>query len=234
MSDSALDIESVVREVIRRLTNGGNGRDTGVGADEGQNTDAGTMRLTEQVVSLAQLEGRLDCVSRLVVPSHAVVTPAVSDELRKNGITLQRDCERTEAIGEIDSRWRILVGGHETGFDWRALSAAKPSNRYDFELIEPVKLELLLDEIETRLHAPCTLGLIVSSAPHVVACQANRNSAFRAAVVCDAREAAEARQTLDANLLAVGDTSVYRLLQIVSSAVRTKGGKVERCVTRVH
>ncbi len=225
MSGSTFDIESVVREVIRRLTNGSNGRTAGVGADERQNTDAGTMRLTQQVVSLAQLAGRLDGVSRLVVPSRAIVTPAVCDELRRNGIALQRDCERTEAVGETNSSWRILAGGYETGFDLRSLLAMKPAHRCDFELIETGELARLLQEIEGRLLTQRTLGLIVSSAPHLVACQANRSSTFRAAVVCDANEAAEARRTLDANLLVVRDTSVYRLLQIVSSAVRTKGGK---------
>jgi hypothetical protein len=41
-------------------------------------------------------------------------------------------------------------------------------------------------------------------------------------VVCDASEAAEARRTLDANLLAVRDTRVFRLLHIVAAAMRSE------------
>ncbi len=111
MSGSTFDIESVVREVIRRLTNGSNGHTPEVGADEKQNTDAGTMRLTQQVVSLAQLEGRLDRVSRLVVPRRAIVTPAVCDELRRYGITLQRDCERIEAVGAQEPKNNVYGYG---------------------------------------------------------------------------------------------------------------------------
>ncbi len=113
------------------------------------------------------------------------------------------------------------MGGHETDCDWRSLTATKLSDRYDFELIEPGKLEVLLQELERRLLVRRTLGLIVSSSPHVVACQANRSSAFRAAVVCDANEVAELRRTLDANLLVVYDTGAHHLRHIVSSAVRT-------------
>ena len=226
MSGSTFDIESVVREVIRRLTNGNSGHTPRAGADERQNTNAGTMRLTQQVVSLAQLEGRLDRVNRLVVPSRAIVTPAVRDELRRNGVALQRDCEQTAAVDETNLRWRILAGGYETGFDLGSLLAMKPALHCDVELIKPGELARLLQEIEVRLIARCTLGLIVSSSPHVVACQANRSSAFRAAVVCDANEAAEARRTLDANLLIVRDTGAYRLLHIVSSAVRTNSHRI--------
>ena len=225
MSSSTFDIESIVREVMRRLTDRTNGGPAGPAADERSNTNTGTICLTDRIVTLAQIEGSLQGVNRLIVLPGAIVTPAVHDELRRNGVALQRDCEPADAVDEINSKWRILAGSHETGFDLGSLLAVKPEHRCDFELIKPGELTRLLQEIEGQLRVRRTLGLIVSSTPHVVACQANRSSAFRAAFVCDANEAAEARRTLDANLLAVRDTSVHRLLQIASSAVRTRCGK---------
>ncbi len=230
MSGSPFDIESIVREVMRRLQVESGGPAEGVSAAqgqgaEGQNGDAGTMRLSHRVVSLAQLGEQLQGVRRLVVPPRAIVTPAVHDELRRNGIALQRDGEGTGVAGESDSRWRVLVGVHEAEFDAPGLLAGHPSIHCEVELIEPGKLDMLLRRFARRLNAAHTLGLVISSAPHVVACEANRCSVFRAAVVCNADEAADACRTLNANLFAVYDTSLARLWQLVRTALGAMCGK---------
>jgi hypothetical protein len=46
------------------------------------------LRLTEKLVTLRTLDGRLGGVSRVVVARRAVVTPAVKDELRRRKIEL--------------------------------------------------------------------------------------------------------------------------------------------------
>lgn len=82
--DSEL-IERVVHEVVQRLTK--HGVDvTPAAADTG----GPELRLSEQVVALGTLEGRLDGVARVIVPPRAVVTPAAKDELRDKGIELVR------------------------------------------------------------------------------------------------------------------------------------------------
>ena len=78
MSD--IDIEFIVREVIRRLT---------VAAGEPARDDGGTVKLTDRLVTMATLDGRLANARRLVVAKKAVVTPAVKDELKKRQITLE-------------------------------------------------------------------------------------------------------------------------------------------------
>ena len=78
MSD--IDVEFIVREVIRRLTAaaGGPSRD-----------DSGTVNLTDRLVTMATLDGLLANTKRLVVVKKAIVTPLVKDELKNRKITLE-------------------------------------------------------------------------------------------------------------------------------------------------
>ena len=78
MSD--IDVEYIIREVIRRLTAMGN---------EPSREDGGTVKLTERLVTMATLDGRLANVKRLIVAKKALVTPLVKDELRNRKITLE-------------------------------------------------------------------------------------------------------------------------------------------------
>jgi hypothetical protein len=84
MTVSEEQIEWIVTEVIRRL-----GLLDGVAVGERSST-AAELRLTDQVITLRTLEGRLANVARLVVLPRAVVTPTVKDELRARGIELVR------------------------------------------------------------------------------------------------------------------------------------------------
>jgi hypothetical protein len=78
MSD--IDVETIIREVIRRLVAMGN---------ELSQDDNGTVKLTERLVTMATLDGRLTNAKRLIVPKRAVVTPLVKDELRNRKISLE-------------------------------------------------------------------------------------------------------------------------------------------------
>jgi hypothetical protein len=82
MTFTEQQIEWIVVEVLRRL-----------GVAGGENTSgpaamAGELRLTESVVTMRSIEGRLTGVARVVVPRRAVVTPAAKDELRQRSIEL--------------------------------------------------------------------------------------------------------------------------------------------------
>ena len=54
-------------------------------------TSDGIRRISERVVTLQSLGGSLQDVRVVQVPSHAVVTPSVRDELRQRGIALRQD-----------------------------------------------------------------------------------------------------------------------------------------------
>jgi hypothetical protein len=78
MTVSPEQLEWIVQEVIRRL--------------HGQpaQSEASELTLSDRVITLATLRDRLTNVGRIVVPSRAVVTPAVRDELNKRQIALVR------------------------------------------------------------------------------------------------------------------------------------------------
>ncbi len=81
--DSAL-IERIVQEVVRRLI------ERGAVVGQVANSSETERAVSDKVVSLATLEGRLAGVQRLVVGVRAVVTPAVKDELNDKSIELVR------------------------------------------------------------------------------------------------------------------------------------------------
>ena len=88
-------VERIVVEVIRRLglleTNPTRERGpaNGVAAGERSSTTA-ELRLTEKVVSLRLLEGKLTGITKVIVKPRAIVTPAAKDELKVRNIELIR------------------------------------------------------------------------------------------------------------------------------------------------
>lgn len=79
MNISDQQLEWIVQEVIRRLR-----------ALEGQPPAGGELRLTERLVTLSTIRGRLPNIRRVIVPSRAIVTHAVRDELKQRQIELVR------------------------------------------------------------------------------------------------------------------------------------------------
>jgi len=77
-------MERIVQEVIRRLV------ERGVVVRLAANIDEAELAVSDKVVTLATLGGRLVGVKRLVVGGRAIVTPAVKDELNDRSIELIR------------------------------------------------------------------------------------------------------------------------------------------------
>ena len=98
MTTSDLDIDAIVREVLRRLEQHAaaarNGSDAQARFNEPltkpATAPAKELIITDRVVTLATLHKRLAGVQQVVVGQRAVVTPAVRDELRQRGIALHR------------------------------------------------------------------------------------------------------------------------------------------------
>ena len=80
-------VERIVVEVIRRL--GLLDASARVAVGERSSTTA-ELRLSDKLITTRTIENRLTGVSRLLVPSKAIVTPAVKDELKTRNIELIR------------------------------------------------------------------------------------------------------------------------------------------------
>lgn len=93
MELSTQDIERIVSEVVRRLRQAGvdvQSKDDGPSVSTAEAAGGTTCTLSEHVISMDSIQGRLENVQQLVVGARAVVTPAVVDTLRERKITLQR------------------------------------------------------------------------------------------------------------------------------------------------
>lgn len=96
MTLTAEQIDWIVQEVVRRLKAldgqaAVSERSAAVAGGERSSTtaaQANELKLSERVITMRSLEGRLANVSRVVVQPRAVVTPAVKDELKARKIAL--------------------------------------------------------------------------------------------------------------------------------------------------
>ena len=90
MNLTETDIDRIVAEVVRRLrtllasssTSGSTSRETTSGVSE--------LKLSEKVITLQSLKGRLDGIEKVIVSDRAIVTPAVKDELKDRKIAWER------------------------------------------------------------------------------------------------------------------------------------------------
>ena len=80
-------VEYIVREVIRRLK--ADGQFTASGSAQPA-AAARELHLTDRVITLASLQGKLDGVTEITTPRNAVITPAVRDELTSRKIRVVR------------------------------------------------------------------------------------------------------------------------------------------------
>ena len=79
-------IERIVQEVIRRLT--GAGISVATKQDSEKKTE---LVLSDRLVTMATLQGRLDGIGSLVVNRKSLLTPAVRDELNRRNIQLRKE-----------------------------------------------------------------------------------------------------------------------------------------------
>lgn len=204
MNTAALDIERIVREVLRRVaelspadTNGSGGKHS-------------TLVLDDKVVTLATLERRLGGIRTVVVAERAVVTPAVRDELRQRNIELRN----TEKNG-TETAARLVVYNESSRDVSGVLRGAAVC-----EQIVADDLSAAVATICQRTGDSHELGLILTSTPAAAACQANRDPSIRAAVAVNGEMVRDAVRSIDANVLVAPATlSVHALRNLVSEYV---------------
>ena len=87
-------LEMIVQEVIRRLTGAGisvlkNGKShPSATATASHHAE---LVVTDRLITLSTLQGKLDGVASLVVNRRSLVTPAVRDELNRRNIQLRKE-----------------------------------------------------------------------------------------------------------------------------------------------
>lgn len=121
MTVTSAEVEAIVRVVLRRLAGGNlsspkpaaNGATSGGGDGT---LPASTLVLEERLITLDSLKGKLTEKTALQVPHNAVLTPAVLDELRGQGVELQKvnfSSAVDSSTGGPDSRLLIVADGSQ-------------------------------------------------------------------------------------------------------------------------
>lgn len=221
MSRTEVDIERIIREVLADLgaapadavrSNPAESRPPAADARSGVPDDA--LVLTGQVVTLAHLVATKPTVRRLVVPEGAVVTPAVRDELRRRGMTLEYDPAANPPAG---GTCRLAVWNVSKRYDPSPLMAVLRREGVSADLKSSTCLVATTDALAAAIRRGGTVGLILSREPAVALCLANRHAGVRAVVGLEARQAAADLAAVGGNVLAV-DWTTRALFQIKQMA----------------
>ena len=218
MSLSEVEIERVVREVLRRLPG-----EAGADADGSKPTETiqaetkhSGLELDQRLITQADLAGRLDGVQMVTAPERAVVTPAALDHLRERGVRLVR--RETKKNGAKQSQnVSLIVGVADAAFRPAELVRLLREQGIEVEQVAASGLTGVVDELADQVGKGGRTGLLLTDQAAAGACLANRSSGVRAACVASLAGVEAAIRTLGVNLLIVepAGRGLHELKQIV-------------------
>lgn len=225
MSQTAVDIERMVREVLAEMAAAPTAAARTDAAEapapavtESFTAPVDAFVLTARVVTMEQLGRRPPAMRRLVVPEGAVVTPAVRDELRRRGMTLEYGGAAVPASGGVAApasagTCRLAVWNVSKRYDPSPLITMLRREGIPVELETATCLVATTDALAAGVRRGDTVGLILTREPAVALCLANRHVGVRAAIGLDAPQAAADLAALGGNVLVI-DWSRRTLFQI--------------------
>jgi hypothetical protein len=223
MAEPSIDLEKLVRDVLAELGAAPEPARDAAGQGEAESSSAaapaatsgGELVVLSPVVTMSELEGRLEGVRRLVVPPQAVLTPSVRDELHRKRITLVYD-QPVPVPGAGKARLVMLVLGSR--YDPVPLARALQNERIEVDSRRTDCLVEATDQLAGEVVKPNTLGLVVSTYPAVAICLANRHQGVRAVSGIDAATADADAASVGANVLVVNPrtTGFFQIKQMIS------------------
>ena len=153
------EIDRIVKEVIRRLR-----------LTTKATFDDKTLRVTEKLISLSTIEGRLSGISQFVVPQKAVITPSVHDELRSRQIEIIRQ--------DACVKRKCLLLANFGDKDQAQLLKNEP---IEIKPVKCVSIEAAVDDMAKQL-TETTSGLMLVDQPEMAVCLSNRSTNVRSFV----------------------------------------------------
>jgi len=234
MAGQELDLEAMVREVLRRLqqlsgepapgapTQGATPDPISSSqASPPQASQPGQLRLPERTISLGTVTGRLAGVKEVLVSAGAVVTPSVRDELRKRQIALRVASESAAQAAEPAGLVLGVAGrAQATGAALAAVQAeAGGAERFERDCVVEV-----VRQVTQAVTRQGRIGLVLTDRPAVALCLANRQAEIRAAWGVNRASVREAARLIGANLLVVNPAQhgVYELRSMIREFVGSR------------
>jgi hypothetical protein len=177
--------------------------------------DKGQLIVTQRVVSLASLNGRLGGIRQLVVPSRAIVTPSVRDELRRRQITLVYGPPAAAAKTD-EARLVLMAAGR---FDPASLAASITAEGLVVDVQRSDCLMAACDRLASQLAQGQTVGLLATDYTAAGLCLANRLPGVRAVLGASPATIIAEASSVGANLL-VANPAVLGPVQLKQMAVQ--------------
>lgn len=216
----AEQIDNIVAEVIRRLqARGAVASGSPAAPTSAGELPAGTLRVSERLITWEQLKGRLTGVRHLRVPAKCVITPAAHDGLREAGITVSHEQNKVRrggtplllAIGaaDVDLSGVVEQLGPQCGVAGRVQET------------DPVKLVTAA----AAQAKPDTRVVLLTRQAALCLILANRRRAVRAIAAASPQALAQAAADTSANWLVLDPTgrSELELLQLIQEFLRHGG-----------
>jgi hypothetical protein len=220
MAQPPADIEqAMIDEIVRRvLAELAVAPDATSAADKPAVPPPGDLAIDSRVLTLSELEGRLEGVRRLVVPPAAVVTPAVRDELRRRNVALAYG----SSPGRGAALLRMIVVTHAGRFDAAPLLASLAGEAVQIDQHSSDCVIAAVDRLAGELARPGTLGLLLTRHTAAGLCLANRLRGVRAVSGTEAGEVSAAAAAVGANLLVIDPIALspFQLKRITTEFCR--------------
>jgi ribose 5-phosphate isomerase RpiB len=222
MSLATVDIDRIVAEVVRRLRSHAAPSSTVPASTVPVSTvsasnAAGELVLTDKVITLSLLKGKLTGVSKLTVGERAIVTPAVRDELKQRGIVWSRSSSQRSGTTSI--------GLLTAATDEASATALKVIRCPRIERIETgasMSLENTAKDLARHMTARQIPGLLVSNRPYAALVAASQAQGIRAAIVKTTADVEQAAAEAAVNLFVVSPLQTTpTVLKNIAQAIAT-------------
>ncbi len=230
MSQTVVDIERIVREILAEMVAAPTveartdvaqaSTDIAVeGTESSSERSNDALVLTDRLVTLEQLGRRTPTMRRLVVPEDAVVTPAVRDELRRRGMTLEYGSAAAPASA---GTCKLAVWNVSKRYDPAPLTTMLRREGMPVELETSTCLIATTDALAAEVRRGRAVGLILTRQPAVALCLANRHVGVRAVIGLDAPQVAADLAAMGGNVLAVdwSNRTLFQIKQMTSELCR--------------
>lgn len=225
---SPVDVDAVVREVLRRLSSdrplAGKVATHSLAPTSPAPQEVGNVTLSGRVITLDDVEGHLETATTLTVPTGAVVTPAVRDALKEHRVTLRYADENSPTTKEAAN---ILAIASTAGtYQAEHLAKALSGPGANVEVVKANDLANAVAQLIAAVTRDRRLGLLLTDKSALAACMANRDANVRAAVVHSLADVVSVVDSLGANVLIVDPQVVglHTLRSIATSFVRRSTG----------
>jgi len=193
------DIERIVRTVVDRLLNAGKDQSSSSApaASAGETSPPYETSVDDRVITLATLETCLtESTAVLCVPTGAVVTPAVKDELRKRKIDLRRGSLESCHQASVGPTVVVAMPGADSQA-WRNLTNVR----------EVIGRQNWIAEVVARSRTS-EMTLLLTDQPEAASCAVNRHTGVRCLALRDGEDWRSDRfravvQQLGANVISV-------------------------------